>query len=141
MPPPSEAHATYIRRCIYNEAWYPRLLILWYGLALAFGSDLLYLFPYVGQPETEEVFVAPDSLTITQSYFIWLGLDAGILWTPTVFLIDPITRYFWSKTWVGQKFSEQPWPTLAWALLLSALLFVSVYSTLTFFHTTTQIYY
>lgn len=98
---------------------------MWYGLALAFGGDLLYIFPYSG----------PDSLDlgnrgfglILRYYLIWLALDIGILWVPTVFLIDPIIQYIWLETWVGRKMSDKPWSPIVWGLLLATLMFVSVY--------------
>jgi hypothetical protein len=44
-----------------------------------------------------------------------------------MFLIDPITKYLWLETRIGQILSNQPWSTLAWGILLAALMFVSVY--------------
>jgi hypothetical protein len=119
--PPSAT--TRVREEIYHEIWYPKLLMLWYCLALAFGCDLLYVFPYLG-PNSLDLLDQGFALTL-RSYSIWLALDIGILWVPTVFLIDPITQYLWLQTRVGQKLSHRPW--ISWALLIMALIFVSVY--------------
>lgn len=98
--------------------------MLWYALALAWGADLLFVFPYLG----------PDPLDIQNQglvgtikvYAIWLALDIGILAVPTLFLIDPVLQYFWERTKIGRKLSIDPWSKIAWISLLIILLGVSV---------------
>ena len=120
--PRSDMYKTYIRDGIYNETWYPRLVVLWYGLALAFGCDLLLVFPYWGAPTNPELL----NHGFTVPYISWLALDVGLLWIPTMFLIDPITQYFWLQTWIGRKLSDRPWSTIAWGLLIIVIMFVSL---------------
>jgi hypothetical protein len=125
-PQMSEINQRYIRNGIYDEAWYPMLLVLWYILALAVGSDLLYNFAYLGDynlnPEDFLSFVG-----LLRQYAIWMSVNVAILWIPTLFLIDPIIQGFWHNNPIGQWLENKPWAMIAFTVLVAALVFMSVW--------------
>jgi hypothetical protein len=125
-PQTSKLNQRHIRNGIYDEAWYPMLLVLWYILALAVGSDLLYSFAYLGAYNLDpEDFL--NFVRILRQYAIWMSVDVAILWIPTLFLIDPIIQGFWHNKPIGQWLENKPWAMTAFTVLIAALVFGSVW--------------
>lgn len=84
---------------------------------------MLYLVPYQGP---ENLDPGGGGLSVLVKYLIWLAFDIGILWAPTLFLIDTITRYFGLETRIGKKISNQFGSIMGWGYLVIALVITSV---------------
>jgi hypothetical protein len=102
------------------------LLVLWYIIALAVGSDLLYSFAYLGAYNLDPGDVL-GFIGLLRQYLIWMSVDVAILWIPTLFLMDPIIQGFWHNRLIGQWLENKPWAMAAFTVLIAALVFVSVW--------------
>jgi hypothetical protein len=102
------------------------LLVLWYILALATRTDLLYTFAYLGDYNLDPEKVLGFAGILSQ-YAIWMVFNVAILWMPTLFLMNPITQCFWHNTPIGQWLEGKCWFMIAFPVLIAALVFVSVW--------------
>lgn len=115
-----------MRQELLDSDWYPRLITLWYLLTIAVLADVLYAFPGSSDKSTLDLTQTRSFGSLLVQYAVWIALDVGILWVPTIMFLDRDLRAFWKRLRIRTIFSSKLVSNIAWVCIIMVLLMVSI---------------
>ena len=108
---------------LYATSWFQKLLCLQYILSLTVLIDLVYYFEYT----TFVNYVNLSASSLIKDYAVWFAVDFGILFFFALLIGDLDVRLLWSKRRIGKYLSEGVPCMVAWVVVITSLVGLSVF--------------